>query len=51
VGISIRPVVPKSDAVSGAERRRKIRKSVTLCIAERIPSFPKMKKGIRDALS
>ena len=50
VGISMRPVVPKSDAVSIAEERRKIRKRVALCIDERIPSFPKMKKGIRDAL-
>ena len=47
----MRPVVPKSDAVSGAERKRKIRRRVILCIAERIPSFPEMKKGIRDALS
>ena len=51
VGMSMRPVVPKSDAKGVAEERRKIRKRVTLCIVERIPSFPKMKKGIRDALS
>jgi hypothetical protein len=49
VGISMRPVVPKSDAVSVAEERREIKKRVTLCMVERKPSFPKMKKGIKDA--
>jgi hypothetical protein len=46
----MRPDVPKSDAVSVTEERKKIRKRGTLCIVERIPSFPKMKKGIKDAL-
>jgi hypothetical protein len=46
----MRPVVPKSDARGAAERIRDIKKRKTLCIAERIPSFPKMRKGIRDAL-
>jgi hypothetical protein len=45
----MRPVVPKSDAVSVAEERREIKKRVTLCMVERKPSFPKMKKGIKDA--
>jgi hypothetical protein len=51
VGISIRPIAPKSDAVSETGRSRKIKKRVTLCIVERITFFPKMKKGIMDALS
>jgi hypothetical protein len=50
VGISIRPIVPKSDAITCAEEKRMTRERNVLCILERIPSFPETKKGIRDAL-
>jgi hypothetical protein len=32
VGISMSPVVPKSEALTGAEERKKIKKRINLCI-------------------